>query len=189
MLKPLTFGGFMLKKVLLICMFIGITGCARQAVTPDYDPDYNFSNIQQLAIVADDPDGNPSHRHIALLLEQALVAANIKVTETSDIQLLIDAYVEERPNDHAISIGLGTGTASRNSSIGIGTSVQIPIGDDTVEWQVIQLDLIDNNQVIWTARDDAKLKVKDGKGRHETQQYIINRLLEGFPLTNQQGGE
>lgn len=179
----------MLKKVLLICMFIGVTGCAKQAVTPDYDPDYNFSNIQQLTIVANDADGNPSHRHIALLLEQALIAANIKVSASSDIKLLVDAFIEERPNDQAVSIGLGTGTSSRNSSIGIGTSVRIPIGDDTVEWQVIQLDLVDNNQVIWTARDDAKLKVKDGKGRHEAQQYIIGRLLENFPLTNDQGGE
>ncbi|MDM7861245.1 hypothetical protein QTP81_11630 [Alteromonas sp. ASW11-36] len=189
MLKLSTFGGFMLKKVLLICMVLGITACARQAVTPDFDPNYNFSNIQQLTIIADDPEGTPSHRHIALLLEQALVAGNIKVTDDSNIKLLIDAYVEERPNDQAISIGLGTGTSTRNSSIGIGTSVQIPIGDDMVEWQVIQLDLVDNNQVIWTARDDAKLKVKDGKGRHEVQQYIIDRLLADFPLTTQQGNE
>ncbi|MBT0586111.1 DUF4136 domain-containing protein [Alteromonas oceanisediminis] len=159
-----------------------LSGCSSQKVTTDYDPDVNFSAIKSVQVVAVDGDQSPSARNIQSMVEAGLLAAGIKVNENALDTLQIIAQVEQRENDSAFSIGLGTGSSTRNTSIGVGTSISIPVGDDMLDYQVITLELVRGAQIIWTATDSARIKVRDGKGKQETQQKLVDRLLEHFPV-------
>lgn len=174
-----------MKNVLIIAMLaFGLSGCAQRSVLTDYDPSYDFSTINALTLISQEHvDLSPSSRHIQNLIDKTLKASGVNVTSDATTILRIKSSTEERPNDQAVTIGLGSGSRSGNSSIGIGTSMKIPIGSDTSEYQVIQLDLIDGDQVIWTASDSAKIRVSDGKGLHQVQEKLINRLLKNFPLS------
>lgn len=173
-----------MKFILVLAMLaFGLGGCAQRSVLTDYDPNYDFSSISAIQITTEvHEDLSPSSRHIKSLVESALKSSDVIVSTDALITLRVKSLTEERPNDQAVTIGLGSGSRSGGSSIGIGTSMKIPVGSDTADYQVIQLDLIENEQVIWTASDSAKIRVKDGKGLHQVQEKLVSRLLKNFPL-------
>lgn len=173
-----------MQKILsLAVLLLLVSACASRSVLTDYDPNYDFSTINDLRVVTQDHvDISPSSSHIQTLVVESLQKSGVDVNAEANITLRIKSLTEERPNDQAVTIGLGSGSRSGNSSIGIGTSMKIPIGSDMVDYQIIQLDLIENEQVIWTANDSAKIRVRDGKGLHQVQEKLVNRLLESFPL-------
>ena len=177
-----------MKKFLLLALFFSfLIGCAPRAVLTDYDPNYDFSAINAVNVVSNDSaEESPSANHIQSLVTQTLTNSGVSVSADAPLQLKITSFTEERQNEQSVSIGLGTGARSRNSSIGIGTSVQIPVGQATSDYQVIQLDLVDNGQVVWTTNDAARLRVKDGKGLHQVQSNIIEKLLANFPLIREE---
>lgn len=177
-----------MKKLLLLALSATLLfGCAQRVVPTDYDPTFDFDSIQTIQVVADDSlEESPSSKYIQDLVTQRLSNTGLTIDQNSPIKLKIISFTEERPNDQSMNIGIGTGTRSRNSSIGIGTNVQIPIGNRMLDYQVIQLDLIDDDQVIWTTSDSARITVKDGKGLHKVQQRLIEKLLENFPTTNEE---
>lgn len=172
----------MIKKIgILLCVLI-LTACAKKAAQTDFDPSFNFADVNSVHVTVVENDSELSANNVSRIVKQQLQQRQIPLDENAESTLRITAFIEDRTNDQSLDIGLGTGTGSRHSSISIGTSVRIPLGEDTVQWQVIQLDLIHLNQIVWTATDDAKIEVKDGKGLNQAQQKIVSRLLENFPI-------
>ena len=173
-----------MKRIALLFLACLITSCAQRAVLTDYDPNVNFKSIQSVIIAGQAHEDKPPQAPVIDLVSAYLTRQNITITDESaaEARLSVTAYIEQRPNDQTMTIGVGAGNMNRNSSISVGTSVNVPIGDDLIDWQVIQIDLIQHNQVIWTASDSAKLRIRDGKGRLDVQQKMVERLLAEFPL-------
>ena len=173
-----------MKRIALLFLACLITSCAQRAVLTDYDPNVNFKSIQSVIIAGQAHEDKPPQAQVIDLVSAYLTRHNITITDESaaEARLSVTAYIEQRPNDQTMTIGVGAGNMNRNSSISVGTSVNVPIGDDLIDWQVIQIDLIQHNQVIWTASDSAKLRIRDGKGRLDVQQKMVERLLAEFPL-------
>lgn len=172
----------MIKKIGILLCVLTLTACAKKAAQTDFDPSFNFADINSVQVTIVENDSELSANNVSRIVKQQLQQRQIPLDENAESLLRISAFIEDRANDQALNIGLGTGTGSRHSNISIGTSVRIPLGEDTVQWQVIQLDLIHLNQVVWTSTDDAKIKIRDGKGLNQVQQEIVERIFENFPL-------
>ncbi|WP_100658009.1 DUF4136 domain-containing protein [Alteromonas flava] len=160
-------------------------GCANKKVITDRDPNFDFTQIKSVNVLAMDDAEYLALPYVHELLKSKLRKNFVTITEDANALLQFSVYVEERTNDQSISIGLGSQSGGRHSSIGIGTSVNLPIGDRTVDWQIMQLDLIVDQQVVWTAQDEAKISIRDGKGMNELHNKMLDRLLKQFPLAKQ----
>lgn len=167
--------------ILALCVLL-VSGCANRAILTDYDPNIDFSGITRITVAGQSHENEPAQSQVIELVRSRIQNENLLATEKVETLLSVRAYIEQRANDQTLTIGVGAGNVNRHSSISVGTSVNVPIGDDLVDWQVIQFDLIKDNQVIWTAMDSAKLKIKDGKGRLALQQKMLERLFSEFPL-------
>ncbi|WP_124748958.1 DUF4136 domain-containing protein [Alteromonas facilis] len=171
-----------MKSILLLAMTCLLASCAAKKVITDFDPAYDFSRITNVQILTPDVSEQPSLNYAQRLLQEKLLAKGINTDANAEITIRLKMDIQQRANDQSISIGLGSHTGGRHSSIGIGTSVNIPIGEETVDWQVMQLDLIEQNQVIWTAHDEAKISIRDGKGLNKLHNDMLDRLLEQLPI-------
>lgn len=174
------------KLFLLILLGLGVSGCMSSSVSTDYDPDYDFSSIGALRLVLNQQvEASPCRQQIQTLITQSLKIRELVLDENADVVLRITCITEQRANDRGLTLGLTTGSGSNNAQIGIGTSMKIPVGPESADYQSLQLDLIENQQILWTASDSARIRVSDGKGLYQTQKKLVERLLKTFPLVTE----
>lgn len=171
------------KLFLLMVLGLSVSGCMSSSVSTDYDPDYDFSSIVALRLVWNQQvEPSPCHQQIQTLITQSLKTSELVLDENADVVLRITCKTEQRADNRGLTVGLATGLGSNNAQIGIGTSMKIPIDPESVDYQSLQLDLIEHQQVLWTASDSARIRVSDGKGLHQAQKKLVEQLLKTFPL-------
>ena len=194
----------MKSSALILSLVLLLSACSKRAILVDYDPTFDFSKVESVTVeYADDinvpassensDDQENSTNTVNTEIDQTspyvreyliskLEQANVQVNADSSAHLKISLSIEECVNDQVFSVGIGNVARRGNSSIGIGTTVNFPLGEDTVLFQVVELELIVGEQVVWTSNHAARLRSQNEERTEEVQKKLIDRLLEGFPL-------
>ncbi|MBR9726419.1 DUF4136 domain-containing protein [Shewanella intestini] len=178
-----------LSQLLGIILFFTLAGCV-SAPKIDYDINYDFSKLttyQFLSQTEKTQQADPlTASRVKAAIEQVLNGQGYQaILNSSDFTVNYRLLTTEKPKSSGLSIGLGTGSSGRNGSIGIGTSVGVPIGNDTVTEQQVQIDIIDSqtNKLIWRGAAPLKL-TKGGEAKVEATTNTVKHILSAFPPQN-----
>ena len=82
-------------------------GCANKKVITDRDPNFDFTQIKSVNVLAMDDAENLALPYVHELLKSKLRKNFVTITEDANALLQFSVNVEERANDQSISIGLG----------------------------------------------------------------------------------
>ncbi|NKF49655.1 DUF4136 domain-containing protein [Shewanella sp. WXL01] len=167
--------GFIATSLLLLA------GC-KSTPQSDYDTNYDFNQLKSYShLVLEEATDTISAERIKQAIDTQLQAQGFKLKQgDSDFLVSYRFITQEKPKSSGMSIGLGTGTSGRHGSIGIGTS--IPVGEEMVTEQSIQIDVVDSktNRLIWRGSDKFDFD-KGGEAKLESTNATVANILSVFP--------
>lgn len=102
--------------------------------------------------------------------------------EDADIKISFFPSTENKEGGSSLSIGLGTGSYGRSGGISIGGIFSIPVGEQVTEYQNLQIDMMQNSSVIYSAVGSTKLAAADRITAQEALTKLVSELLEPYPV-------
>ncbi|WP_144213320.1 DUF4136 domain-containing protein [Shewanella donghaensis] len=174
----------MVSRLLLsFILILGLSACQSTTGKSDYDTKYDFNQLTTFHFIEIPEQGDQlSAERIRASIRNNLLAKNFTEQQESDFVVSYAFLTKEKPKSSGLSIGLGTGTSGSNGSIGVGTSMGIPIGSNSAQIQVIQIDIIDakENRLIWRGTDEYDFESGGDEKVAETTK-TIDTILAQFP--------
>lgn len=89
---------------------------------------------------------------------------------------------ESKEGGTSLNIGLGTGSYGRSGGISIGGIFSIPVGEQVTQYQNLQIDMLQNTTVIYSAAGSAELEAADRITAQEALTKLVSELLEPYPV-------
>lgn len=173
----------------LLLFSIVVCACSSTKAYIDYDSGFEFVatdsfNILRLASTED----GLSDRRIALSIRDTLVQRGWQERPRENANMLVrySFHQSSKANEQRVSIGLGTGSVGRSGGISVGGSVDLPVGEQTHDFQHVQIEFIANDQVVWRGSDAKRINKDDPKGVEAAQLELVSSLLSAFPPVPEQ---
>ncbi|GAA5193693.1 DUF4136 domain-containing protein [Ferrimonas gelatinilytica] len=161
-----------------------LAGCSQS--TPgsiDYSSNIDFSQIQSYRLAEPEEGQDPlMAKRIADAIRTHLDQRGWQYQEgaAAAVSLYYRSRFEERAKRGGLSIGIGGGRMGSNSSIGGG--VTVPVGEDTEQVLILQLDMVKEGQLVWRGTDTLSDTGRYSPSRWDSEiPAVVNGLLAQFP--------
>ena len=167
---------------LLFCSLV-LLACSSKP-NQDYDTGYDFSQLHTFSGITTASNSDPlSAQRSADAIQSSLLTQGFKqADDTAQFKVNYTFNITDKPKKSGLSIGLGTGNWGSSGGVGIGTSVGVPIGNDSAKLQTIQIDMIDikTQQLIWRGSDNFSFDT-GGEDKAQLTQQTVAKILAQFP--------
>jgi len=170
-----------MKTTLLLCSIVLLLSCG-PSVYVDFEKNQDFSDFNTYKFYPDIDSGlsELDDKRITLAIDSVLQQRGF--TKSNFNRFYINFYASESVSNSRNTIGIGIGSGGGN--VGVGVSGGIPIGGRTINQQ-LTIDVIDahkDQQLVWQAVIDGKLKEKATPKQKEAYYYsILEKALKNFP--------
>lgn len=173
-----------MKSFRIIILSLLIVSCTSVRVNYDYEMTTNFSQYKTYNYYADMETGlnELDAKRLFDILDSQLQQKGLQLSDSPDFYINIKS--RERETVQRNTVGVGVGGAGRN--VGGGISVGIPIGQSSINRQII-FDFVDesNTGLFWQAATESVFNPNSTPKKKEEQfKLIVNKILSVYPPKN-----
>ena len=167
---------------ILFC--VALAGCASNK------PEINISESQDFAALNTfyvTPPLNAINEvienQVANAITRTLQSKGLTPSSEEDADIIVGFFpsTASKENGTRVNLGLGTGIFGRSGGLSLGSIFSLPVGEQVTQYQNLQIDMVHNNEFIYSAAGSAELESKDSISVQQKLEQLVEVLLATYP--------